>query len=177
MGRFFLWKDIHSCVAHSCQIQWLADSVFSQKPCGKQFIRMKICKDSSVFHKNDAVYISPQNILETMLDDHYSSIRFFLDLIDQLNGLLASGRIKVRQRLIKQKDFYLIHHNACKTYSLLLTTGKLMRCIVHVVLNPYQFCRMAGDLMHLILGRAAVFQGKSNVFPHCQADKLSVRVL
>ena len=177
MGRFFLRKDIHTCVTHSRQIQWFTDSIFSQKPRGKQFIRMKICKNSSVFHKNDAVYISPQNILETMLDDHYSSIRFFLDLINQLNGLLACGRIKVRQRLIKQKDFYLIHHNACKTYSLLLTTRKLMRCIVHVVINSYQFCRMAGDLMHLILGRAAVFQGKSNVFPHCQADKLSVRVL
>ena len=52
-----------------------------------------------------------------------------------------------------------------------------MRGMVQAFFNAHQLCGMAGDLVHFLLGNAAVFQRKGNVLAHRQADKLAVRVL
>ena len=52
-----------------------------------------------------------------------------------------------------------------------------MGCIVKMVIYFYQFCYFSRDLMHLILGRTTVLQGKCNILSYRQADKLSVRIL
>ena len=100
-----------------------------------------------------------------------------LDLVDQLNGLLAGGRVQAGKGFIKHQNFNLIHHNARQADALLLPAGKLMRGMVQAVFNAHQLCGMAGDLVHFLLGNTAVFQRKGNVLAHRQANELAVRIL
>ena len=112
-----------------------------------------------------------------MLDDEHCGVSLFLDLVDQLNGLLAGSGVEVGQRLIEEQDLDLIHHHARQAHPLLLPARKLVRCIAEVVLDAHQLGGMAGDGVHLILRGTAVFQCKGNVLAHGQPDELAVRVL
>ena len=112
-----------------------------------------------------------------MLNDQNRRVCFFLDPIDQLDCLFTGGRIEICQRLIKQKDFYLIHHDSCKTDSLFLSARQFMRCIIQMILDSYQFCGMSRNFMHFILRCTTVFQCKRNVLADSQTNKLTIRVL
>ena len=46
-----------------------------------------------------------------------------------------------------------------------------------MMLNPYQFCHMFCNGMHLILRCTTVFQCKCDIFANCQTYKLTIRVL
>lgn len=137
-------------------------------------VRAQVCQNGAVVHQHDAVHVPPEHILQPMLDDEHCGIRLFLDLVDQLNGLLAGGGVEVGQRLIEEQDLDLIHHHARQAHPLLLPARKLVRCIAEMVLDAHQLGSMAGDGVHLILRGAAVFQCKGNVLAHGQPDELAV---
>ena len=122
MCRFLRRNQLHACITQRSKIKWLPDSVFFQKSGGQKLVRVKICQNFSIAHKNNTVHIAPQNILQTMLDDHHRSICFFLNLVDQLNSLLTCSRIQIGQWLIKQQDFHLIYHYTSQADTLLLSS-------------------------------------------------------
>ena len=101
MGRLLLWRDLDPGISHSGYIQRLTDPILRQKAGGKQFIRMHIRQDLPFIYQNDPVHISPQDILQPVLNDQYCRICLLLDLIDQFDGLFASSRIQIGQRFIK----------------------------------------------------------------------------
>ena len=177
MCRPLFFCNVDSCIAHRSHIKRLTNAIVCQQAGRKQFIRSHICKDRSFIYQYDTVYVSPENVFQTVLNDQNCRIRFFLDLIDQLNSLFSCCRIKICQRLIEQEDFYLIYHDTRKADSLLLSTREFMRCIIQMLLDSYQFCRMSGDCMHFILRSTTVFQSKCNILTNRQSDKLSIRIL
>ena len=177
MCRFLRRSKFHTCITQCSKIKRLSDSVFFQKSGGQKLIRVKICQNFSIAHKNNTVHISPQNILQTVLNDHHRSICFFLNLVDQLNSLLTCSRIQIGQWLVEQQNFHLIHHYPRQADALLLPSGKLVGRVIQMILNSDQLCRVTGDLMHFILRHAAVFQCKGNILANRQPDKLTIRIL
>ena len=177
MRRVFVRRDVNTGIPHGRQVERLTDAVFRQQRAGKQLIRMQVGQDPAVIDQHDAVHAAPKHILQTMLNDQDRGVGFLLYRVDQLNGLLAGGRVQIGERFIKQQHLDLIDHNARQTDALLLPAGKLVRCIVEVVFDPDQLCGTAGDLVHFLLRGAAVFQRKGNVLPHGQPYELAVRVL
>ena len=101
MRRPLLWCDLNPRIPHGGYIQRLTDPILRQKAGGKQFIWMHIRQDLPFIYQNDPIYISPQNILQPMLNDQHCSICLLLDLIDQFDRLLASSRIQIGQWFIK----------------------------------------------------------------------------
>ena len=177
MGRALFRCDGNARIAHGRQVQRLPDAVFGQHMGGQQLVRAQVSQNSTLIDQDDAVHTAPQHILQPVLNDQHGSIGLVLDLIDQLNGLLAGGRVQAGKGFIKHQNFNLIHHNARQADALLLPAGKLMRGMVQAFFNAHQLCGMAGDLVHFLLGNTAVFQRKGDVLPHRQADELAVRVL
>ena len=176
MGGVLVRSDIHPGIAQSRDIQRLPDAVFRQQTAREQLVRAQVCQNGAVVHQHDAVHVPPKHILQPMLDDEHCGVRLFLDLVDQLNGLLAGSGVEVGQRLIEEQDLDLIHHHARQAHPLLLPARKLVRCVAEMVLDAHQLGGMAGDGVHLILRGAAVFQCKGNVLAHGQPDELAVRV-
>ena len=148
MGRALFRCDGNTRIAHGRQVQRLPDAVFGQHMGGQQLVRAQVSQNSTLIDQDDAVHIAPQHILQPVLNNQHGGIGLVLDLVDQLNSLLAGGGIQAGKGFIKHQNFNLIHHNG-----------------------------MAGDLVHFLLGNTAVFQRKGNVLAHRQADKLAVRVL
>ena len=177
MCRFLFFRNVNSRITHCSHIKRLTDTIVTEQTCRKKFIWCQIRKNRSVIDQYDTVHITPEHILKTMFNDQNRRVCFFLYLIDQLDCLFAGSRVKICQRLVKQKDFDLIDHNTRKADPLLLSAGQLMRCIFQMVFNSDKLCGMTGDCMHFILRCAAVFQCKGNVLAYRQPDKLSVRIL
>ena len=177
MGRALFRCDGNARIAHGRQVQRLPDAVFGQHMGGQQLVRAQVSQNSTLIDQDDAVHIAPQHILQPVLNDQHGGIGLVLDLVDQLNGLLAGGRVQAGKGFIKHQNFNLIHHNARQADALLLPAGKLMRGMVQAVFNAHQLCGMAGDLVHFLLGNTAVFQRKGNVLAHRQANELAVRIL
>ena len=177
MRRVLFRGDVHARIPQSGQVERLPDAVFGQQGGGKQLVRAEVGQNSALIHEDDAVHAPPEDILQPMLDDEHGGVGLFLDLVDELHGLLTGGRVQIGQRLVEEQDLDLIHHNARQTDPLLLPAGKLMRCIAEVVLDAHQLRSAAGDGVHLILRHTAVFQRKGDVLAHGQANELAIRVL
>ena len=121
----------------NCQVQRLPDAVFGQHMGGQQLVRAQVSQNSTLIDQDDAVHIAPQHILQPVLNDQHGGIGLVLDLVDQLNGLLAGGRVQAGKGFIKHQNFNLIHHNARQADALLLPAGKLMRGMVQAVFNAH----------------------------------------
>ena len=144
---------------------------------GQQFIRPHVRRNAPFAHEHNAVHAAPEHILKPVLDDDDGRARLFLNLVDQLDGLLAGGRVKVGQRLVKQQHLHLIHHHARQTHALLLAAGELMRRVLKVALHAHQLCHAVDRLLHVVLRHAVVFQREGDILAHGQADELPVRIL
>ena len=177
MRRVLFRGDVHARIPQSGQVERFPDAVFGQQGGGKQLIRVEVGQNSALVHEDDAVHAPPEDVLQPMLDDEHGGVGLFLDLVDELHGLLAGGRVQIGQRLVEEQDLDLIHHNARQTDPLLLPAGKLMRCIAEVVLDAHQLRSAAGDGVHFLLRHTAVFQRKGDVLAHGQANELAIRVL
>ena len=112
-----------------------------------------------------------------MLHNQNGGLGLFLNLVDQVDGLFAGGRVQVGQRFVKQQNFYLVHHNARQTDPLLLSAGKFMGRIAQMLLHADKLRRLLNDVLHFLLRNTVVLQRKSDVLSHGQADELSVRIL
>ena len=177
MGGVLVGRDVDARVPHSRDVERLADAVFCQQRAGQQLVGAQVGQNAAVVDEDDAVHTAPEHVLKAVLNDEDRRVGLLLDRVDQLNGLLARGRVKVCQRLIEQQNLHLIDHDAREADALLLAAGKLVRSVVEVVLDSDQLGGAAGDLVHFVLRSAAVFQRKGDVLPHRQADELAVRVL
>ena len=112
-----------------------------------------------------------------MLDDDDSRVCPLLNLVDELDGLLACLRIEIGQRLIKEQHLHLIDHHARERDALLLPAGELVRRKAEMGLDAHKRGHAPHGRLHLLLRNAVVFQGKGNVLPYRQADELPVRIL
>ena len=104
MRRVLFRGDVHARIAQSGQVERLPDAVFGQQGGGKQRVRAKVSQNSALIHEDDAVYAPPEDVLQPMLDDEHGGVGLFLDLVDELHGLLAGGRVQVGQRLVEKYD-------------------------------------------------------------------------
>ncbi len=145
MRRVLFRGDVNARIPQSRHVERLPDAVFGQQGAGKQLVRAEVGQNAALVDQDDAVHAPPEDILQPMLDDEHGRVGLLLDLVDQLHGLLAGGRVQICQRLVEEQDLDLIHHNARQTDALLLPAGKLMRCIVEVVLDAHQLRSAAGD--------------------------------
>ena len=112
-----------------------------------------------------------------MLNDDHRGTAALLDLVDELNGLLAGGRVEVGQRLVEKQHLHLVHHYARQAHALLLSAAKLVRGVAQVVFHAHQRGHAVHRLAHARLRRAVVLQREGDVLAHGQADELPVRVL
>ncbi len=112
-----------------------------------------------------------------MFDDDHRRIRILPDLLDDLNGLFAGGRIKVCQRLIKKEQLYIIYHDTGHGYTLLLSAGELSRGMIQMLCDIYPAGCFLHPFLHLFLGDTVIFQGKGDILCHRQTDKLPVQIL
>ena len=177
MGGLFLRRDRHARIAKRREIERLADPVIGQQTRGKQLVRPHVGKNLPLVHQHDAVHAAPHHILQAVLDDDYRGSGPVLDVVDQLNGLLAGSGVQVGQRLVKEQHLHLIHHHARQAYALLLPAAELMRRMAQVMLHAHQRGHAVHRLAHGGLRHAVVFQRKGDILAHSQADELAVRVL
>ena len=133
------------------QIQWFTDSFRFQNRRGKQSIRRHIRCYFSISNHNNTIYIPIKHIFQTMLNNHNCCMIIFLNPVNQINGSFSTGRIQIRQRLIKQQDLYPVNHDPCHRHSLLLPSGKFSRCMIQQIFQ-IQFLRsLFHTLMHFFL--------------------------
>ena len=100
MLRPFLRGDLHPRVAKRRKVERLADAVLRKQLAREQLRGTHVGHDLPLAHEHDAVHAPPQHILQPVLDDDHRGAAALLDLVDELNGLLAGGRVEVGQRLL-----------------------------------------------------------------------------
>jgi len=112
-----------------------------------------------------------------VFDNQHGGLGLLLDFVNQLNRLLAGGRVKVGERFVKQQDLDIVHHNAGQADPLFLPARKFVRGVIQVVFHIHKPGHPVGCGVHFVLRHTVVFQCKGNVFRHGQADELAVGVL
>ena len=121
--------------------------------------------------------MSIQDIFQTMFDDDHGLFLVTVDLIDQINGIHAHGRIQSCQRFIKKQDLDLIHQNSRHGDTLFLTTGEIIWRIFHTVLYADCSSSFIRKFFHLFSLDTIVFQSKRNIFADRESHKLAIRIL
>ena len=112
-----------------------------------------------------------------MFNDDNCRSGFFLNFIDQFNGIFPCCRIQVGKRLIKQNHFHVIYHDTCQTDTLFLTAGQFVGCMIQMMVDIHQLCHTLYRFFHFRLHDTLIFQGKGDIFCHSQPDELAIRIL
>ena len=119
-----------------------------------------------------------QHILQTMLDDENRFFVVFVDLIDQIDGRHAHGRIQRGKRLVEQQCLdVLVVHDPGKRNLLLLPAGEAIGDRLQKTVHIHNFGSRVNLLQHLRTGNRIIFQRKGNIFTNRQPDKLGIRIL
>ena len=175
--RLILGQNLTACMLHGCDIKGLPDALLLQYIFCKQLIRRSVRHNPSLSHHNNPVHIPVKGILQTVLYNKDGSLLLFLNLVDQINGTLSGSRVKVSQRLVKEQDVHVIHHDSRHGNPLLLTAGELPRSVAKELFYVHQLRSLIHLKKHILLRYIVIFKGKGNILRHSQPDKLPVRVL
>ena len=116
-------------------------------------------------------------ILQPVFDDDHGAAGALLNVVNELNGLLAGGGVQVGKGLVKEQHIHLIDHDAAQGYPLLLPPGNLVGGMGEHLPDVHQLGNSVHRVMHFGPGYTVVFQGEGNVLRHRQSDKLAVGVL
>ena len=112
-----------------------------------------------------------------MLDDDDRGPEFLLHLVDEAHGLVARGRVQVGQGFVKEQDRGLVNQDPSQGHPLLLSARQALGSLLEQIAQIQLLGPAVYHLLHFVLGHAVIFQGKSDVFPDRQADKLGIRIL
>ena len=112
-----------------------------------------------------------------MLDDHNRHILGFPDVIDEGNRMFAGRGIKVCERLVKKKYFYIVDENPAERNALFLSARELGRRVAEKVLHIDNVRDAVHLTEHFILRDRVIFKSEREILCYGKADELPVRVL
>ena len=118
-----------------------------------------------------------QHILEPVLDDDDGRAGLPLDLVDELDGLLAGRRVEVGQRLVEEQHVHVVDEDARERHALLLPAGELARRVMEMIPHADERGGLFDPLMQLRLAHAVVLRREGDILRHREPDELAVRVL
>ena len=118
-----------------------------------------------------------KDIFQTVLDDQDCLVIVFLDSINQIDCSLTGKRIQICERLIKEQNLDIIHHNAGESSALFLPSGKLKGRGIKKGTHINHVRNFLNGFFHCTLFNPVILQRKCDVFSDCQTDELSVRIL
>ena len=97
--------------------------------------------------------------------------------LDRPHDLFSALRIKHRSRLV-QHDAVRAHRNDARDrHALLLSAGKLMRCMLAVLIHADRMERLIDARAHLVRRDTEIFKPERNVLLHDGRNDLVIRVL
>ena len=91
-----------------------------------------------------------------------------LDLLDDGSHLDPELCIEVRKRLVHEKDFRLDGQSSCQGYSLLLSSGELLRQAVCVFGDLHESHEGLCLLLYLVFRKLPVLESESYVLSYCE---------
>ena len=124
--------------------------------------RADVLNDACV-HNCDTVG-DRHGLLLVMRDVHRRDADAVLDVLDDSAHLDTELCVKVRQRLVHQKNVRLDAQCTSERDALLLTAGKALRHTVGVLVDLHELHELLGLGLYLVLGELLVFQAELNVF-------------
>ena len=109
-------------IFYRCDVKRLTYPRLCQNIRGDQLIGGGIRHNAPFVHDHNPIHLPVKHVLQAMFNNHNGLVVLLVNAVYQIHSRFSGGGVEIRQRLVKQQQIHIVHHDTGKCHPLLLST-------------------------------------------------------